>query len=156
MTISCILEGAGWARATIEHEEQRREMRFSWCSDALSRMIDAATQIARGAQEARFGFTDEPGEHECVVTRTAADQVLIRAFWYKEWTPPGPDTGDKMFECSCTASHFCAEVFRCIKKWLDEQEPGGKKELWPKNDFPDENFDNLKIFLYPPRKPACR
>src|SRR3982074_2841403 len=107
MTISYFLEGAGWARAVLEHEGQNREMRFSWCSDALSRMIDAATQIAQGAQEARFGFTDEPGEHECVVTRIGPDQVSIRAFWYKEWTPPGPDTGDQVFTCSCPAVDFC-------------------------------------------------
>jgi hypothetical protein len=89
MTISYILEGAGWAKAVIEHDGRRREMRFSWMSDALSRLIDAAIQIAQGARETRFGFTDEPGEHVCVVTRNESDQVMIRVFWYKEWTPPG-------------------------------------------------------------------
>lgn len=156
MTISYVLEGAGWATATIEHGGQRREMRFGWCSDALSRIINAAIQVAQGAREARFGFTDEPGEHECVVSRTGPDQVLIRAFWYREWTPPGPDTGEQVFSCSCTATHFCTEVFRCAKQLLDEHGTEGYKELWGEHEFPDEKFEYLSRLLYPPRKPAHR
>jgi len=156
MTTSYVLEGSGWARASIEHGGHRREMRFSWCSDALSRMIDAATRVAAGAPEARFGFTDEPGEHECAVTRNGPDQVLVRTFWYREWTPPGPDTGEQVFSCSCAASHFCAEVFRCAKQLLDDHGTEGYKELWVEHEFPDGKFENLSKLLYPPRKLARR
>jgi len=156
MMLTYILEGVGWAKAVIEYDGQRLEMRISWMSDALSRMLDVATQIAQGAQEARFGFTDEPGEHECVVCRTDADQVLIRVFWYKEWTPPGPDTGEQVFACTCLAAQFCAEVLRCGKQLLDEHGTEGYKELWCEHEFPDEKFENLSKILYPPRRPAPR
>jgi hypothetical protein len=82
--------------------------------------------------------------------------VLIRAFWYKEWTPPGANTGDQVFECSCTAADFCAEVFRCVKQLLDEHGTEGYKELWVEHEFPDEKFENLSKLLHPPRKPILR
>src|SRR4051812_48306980 len=120
MTLSYILHESGWATAAIAHDGKHREMRVSYLSDAVWRMLDAAIGLRNGAQEVRFGFTDEPGEHECVVTRNGSSGVQIRVYWYEDWTPPGRDTGDEVFACDSSVSEFCQTVFTCCKRLLDE------------------------------------
>jgi len=154
MTLSYILDEHGWASATIGHQDQRREMRVSYCSDALLRLIEAAISLKEGAESARFGFTDEPGEHEGVVTTISPHHVRIRVFWYKQWTPPGPDTGDEVFSCDCAVLDFYNEVFRCCKQVLDEHGEEGYKERWIEHEFPSERFEHLSRLLFPPRKKA--
>jgi hypothetical protein len=97
-------------------------------------------------------FTDEPGEHECVVTRTGTDGVQIRVFWYQDWTPPGRDTGDEVFVCDATVSEFCQTVFACCKRLLDEHGEDGYKGRWIAHEFPIETFERLSRLLYPPRR----
>jgi len=114
-------------------------------------MLDAAIGLRNGGQEVRFGFTDEPGEHECIVTRTGADEVKIRVFWYKDWTPPGNDTGEEVFTCDCSVPKFCEVVFACCKRLLDEYGEDGYKERWTAHEFPTATFERLSRLLYPPR-----
>jgi len=151
MTLSYVLDEAGWATATIEHNEQHREMRVSYLSDAVWRMLDAAIGLMHGAETVRFGFTDEAGEHECVVTRTGSGDVHIQVFWYKDWTPPGEDTGDAVFACDCSATQFCEAVFATCKRLLDEHGEEEYKERWVAHEFPTETFERLSRLLYPPR-----
>jgi hypothetical protein len=155
MTLSYVLHEAGWATATIEHDGQHREMRVSYLSDAVWRMLDAAIGLANGGREVRFGFTDEPGEHECVVTRTGSDVVRIRVFWYKDWTPPGTNSGEEVFACDCSVTQFCERVFTCCKRLLEEHGEDGYKERWTAHEFPTETFERLSHLLYPPRRPAA-
>src|SRR5262245_1484197 len=154
MTLSYILHEAGWATATIEHDGRRRKMRVSYLSDAVWRMLDAAIGLANGGREVRFGFTDEPGEHECVVLCPKSDEVRIRIFWYKDWTPPGSDTGDEVFACDSTVSEFCQTVFACCKRLLDEHGEDGYKARWTAHEFPRETFERLSRLLHSPRHPA--
>jgi len=127
-------------------------MRVSYLSDAVRRMLDAAVGLSNGAREVRFGFTDEPGEHECVVTRTSCAEVQVRVLWYKDWTPPGRNTGDEVFACDSTASEFCQTVFACCKRRLDEYGEDGYEERWTAHEFPTETFERLSRLLYPPRQ----
>jgi hypothetical protein len=152
MTLSYNLQEAGWATATIEQGGKHRQMRVSYLSDAVLRMLDAAIGLANGAREVRFGFTDEPGEHECIVTRTGTEGVQIRVLWYKEWTPPGQETGDEVLICNSTVSEFCHTVFTCCKGLLDEHGEEGYKERWVSDEFPTETFERLSRLLYPPRR----
>jgi hypothetical protein len=152
MTLSYILHEAGWATATIEHDGRHREMSVSYLSDAVWRMLDAAVGLKNGAQEVRFGFTDEPGEHECIVTQTGSGRVRIRVFWYQDWTPPGRDTGDEVFACDSSVLEVCQTVFACCKRLLDEHGEDGYKERWTAHEFPTETFERLSRLLYPPRR----
>ena len=150
MTLSYVLHKAGWATATIEHGGIHREMRVSYLSDPVWKMLDAAIGLTNGAQEVRFGFTDEPGEHECIVTRAGSDGVKIRVFWHKDWTPPGRNTGDEVFACDSNVSEFCQTIFACCKRLLDEYGEEGYKERWVSHEFPTETFERLSHLLYPP------
>jgi hypothetical protein len=152
MNLSYVLHEAGWATATIEHEGRHRVMRVSWMNDAVLRMINAAIGMKNGAQEVRFGFTDEPGEHECVVTQTEPGRIRVRLFWYEVWMPPGRDTGAEVFACETSRKEFCQTIFDCGKQLLDEHGEDGYKARWVAHEFPTEAFETLSRLLYPPRQ----
>jgi hypothetical protein len=152
MTLSYILHEAGWATATIEHDGRHREMRVSYLSDAVLNMLDAAIGLVNNGREVRFNFMDEPGEHECVVTRTGPDAVRIRVVWYKDWIGLSDEPGEEVFACDGGATQFCERVFACCKRLLDEHGEDGYKERWIEHEFPTETFEQLSRLLYPPRR----
>jgi len=153
MTLAYILHDAGWATAIIEHDGNRREMVASYLTDAVRRMLEAAVGLMRGTGTVRFGFTDEPGEHECVVTQIGPGEVNITVYWYKDWTPPGRDTGEVVFFCNCSAIQLCEAIFVTCKRLLDEHGEEGYKSKWLKDEFPTETFERLSCLLYPPPRP---
>jgi hypothetical protein len=54
MTLSYILDKAGWATATIAHDALRREMTVSYLSDSLAEMTQAAICLLEGSDSVRF------------------------------------------------------------------------------------------------------
>lgn len=152
MTLSYILHEAGWATAAIEHDGRQREMRVSYLGDALLMMLERTILLLEGADSIRFGFADEPGGHEFVVTRGSTDSVHVQVFSYQR---DGDDEiGNEVFACSSTTAEFCQQVFECCKRVLDEHGEEGYKERWYAHEFPTETFEHLSRMLFPPRRPA--
>ncbi len=149
MTLSYILDDAGWASATISHDGQRREMVASYLSDPVAEMADAAICLLQGADSVRFSFLDEPGEHRCYVTRVEGSDVQIRVLWLDDCMPALPDErGTDVFACRCSLARFCGEVLSCLQHLLAEHGIEGYKQRWIDSDFPSERFERLRALIY--------
>ena len=71
------LTGQGWDACTVRFGDEQCEIRASYLSDALSKLVPGAAAIASGLHSVSIGFDEEPGEYRRVVTDV--DAVEMRA-----------------------------------------------------------------------------
>jgi hypothetical protein len=153
MTLSYLLDGTGWATATIAHDGQQCQMTVSYLSNSLSELTQAAICLLEGADSVRFAFDDEPGEHRCIVTRSAENEVQIRVLRFMElWSNLPDERGEQVFGCGCSLARFCGEVLSCLQRLLDEHGIEGYKQRWVIHDFPLERFERLQGLVHERRK----
>jgi hypothetical protein len=149
MTLSFVLDGAGWATATVTVDSRFREMTVSYLSDSLAEMTQAAVCLLEGADSVRFSFDDEPGEHGCIVTRIRESEAQVLVLWFEElWSDLPDERGLEVFICTCSVSRFCGEVLACLQRLLDKHGLDGYKERWVSHDFPSEKFERLRRLVY--------
>jgi len=150
MTLSYVLDGAGWAIATIAHEGQRLEMRVSRLHDTLRYMTEAAIGLKEGARSGRFCLADEPGYHECIVTQSRSSNARVRVLWGENWfaAPGEPRITKEVFVCSCSMVQFCLEAAACLQRLLDDHGLKRYKVGWGEHDFPLEKFERLHRLLF--------
>jgi putative exporter of polyketide antibiotics len=77
LSISYIVEDAGWAQITISDGEGEIVNDVSYLHDSLRDLAELAIEMRSGAKTAKAIFMDEPGELQLVVSRV----MVISGVW---------------------------------------------------------------------------
>ena len=150
MKLSYELNHGGWATATIEDEGHGLIMRVSYLCDTLLHMTEAAIGLKKGTKWNRFFLAEEPGYHECIVTRAGAGKAHVRVLYGPDWwCGPGRDRkAREVFACTCSIEQFCLEVAGCLQRLLDDHGLKRYKDAWGMHEFPLAKFEQLHRLLF--------
>jgi hypothetical protein len=150
MTLSYVLDGAGWATATIAYEGRRLEMSVSWLCDTLLYMTEAAIGLKEGARCRRFFLVEEPGYYECIVTRSGSSNARVRVLWGENWfaTPGTARITKEVFAFHSPMEQFLLEVAACLQRLLDDHGLKRYKAGWGEHEFPIAQFERLHRLLF--------
>jgi hypothetical protein len=93
------LTGAGWSECIVEIGDQQAHLIASYLSDALADLLDAVTDLVRGADEVTASFTEEPGEYRWRFRRVPQDRLCVRILWFdRNWSARPDEEGEVILE----------------------------------------------------------
>lgn len=142
------LTGRGWSECIVEINDRRITVTASYLSDALADLLDAVASIARGANEARAKFEEEPGEYRWIFTRLPPDKLRICILWFGNTFSTKLDTeGEKVFEIECRLRTFAGAILSASQRVLEVNRIEGYKQKWVNHKFPIQLQAKLKKAL---------
>ena len=134
------LSGRGWAHATISDGFEPLSMDLSYLSDGIGEMAASAAALLKGANETKFSFQDEPGEHVFVLTRGTQDSLRIEVFENRRNFERRLRT--PVLTIQCAILDFVGQVFSNLHS-LRTEEGDSYKERWG-YDFPAEQYEFIR------------
>ena len=142
------LIGRGWSECIVNINDRKIIVTASYLSDALGDLLDAVASIARGANEARTKFAQEPGESRWIFTRLPPDKLHICILWFGDNFSTQLDSeGKKIFETECRLRTFAGAILSASQRVLEENGMEGYQEKWVNHDFPIHLQAKLKKAL---------
>lgn len=145
LTIDYQLTGSGWADCKVQSGDRSCQISASYLSDALGRLVIAASAVLAGAHSISVGFDEEPGEYRWVITNTGGNLwVSVSILSFPELWGARPDSeGEVMFSCSCDPLDFATAVRDAAQNVLDHNGITGYKKKWCEHEFPSEQLKLL-------------
>jgi hypothetical protein len=148
LTIDYELTRTGWAACTIRAGVHECKVSASYLSDALGKLILAATAPLVGAHRISIGFDEEPGEYRWSVVCTGAGNVQISILWFEDMWSNLPDADGKLLmSVSCTPLEFAKSVCNAADAVLRKHGLVDYKNRWFEYDFPSREFDLLQSHI---------
>ncbi len=142
-----ILDGTGWATATLGDATYKIAMTASYLNDSLGELAQTAVSLRDGDTVATVVFMDEPGEHHLVLERVG-DDLRIQVRWFDDWASRGlypVDQFDTVLETHGTVQEFVAVVTGALDNVLKEWGTKGYKVKWVKHSFPMKKYRLLAV-----------
>lgn len=137
------LTGAGWSKAEIRIGPVSASLSASYLDDALGELLAGVLAMARGAEQVRVSWTEEPGEFRWVLT-ARGDAVDVRIVWFADmWSDAADDEGDERLRATCSLASLCAGVADGARVVLTEHGAAGYWERW-RHDFPAQSLAELE------------
>ncbi|WP_456619368.1 MULTISPECIES: hypothetical protein [unclassified Bradyrhizobium] len=147
LTIDYRLTGAGWADCIIRADEGDCKLSASYLSDALGRLVLAASAVLVGTHSVAIGFDVEPGEYRWSVVRTDGNTVRIVILRFFDLWSNLPDTdGTPLLSVSCAPREFGKAVQAAAEAVLKKHGLADYKERWG-HDFPSQELDLLRSYI---------
>jgi hypothetical protein len=147
MDLSYVVDGTGWATATIRGDGQHATVTASYLHDSLKNLASAVLLLLGGEQEVDVIFMDEPGEHHLVLQRLPNGEVGYELRWYNHWFSWGYGECDD-FRIVLTGRTSIRQLQDCVRhvlqEILDTLGVEGYKAKWAEHDFPISEFEKLK------------
>ena len=145
LSISYIVEDAGWAQITISGGEGEIVNDVSYLHDSLRDLAELAIEMRSGAKTAKAIFMDEPGELQLVVSKNQ-NQIAFEARWFKDWQSWGLTSSsdyDVLLKGEATVQHLVDQVTDVLTKIHKNIGPKKYKEMWVEHEFPSEQYREL-------------
>ncbi len=139
--IGYILNGSGWATASVSDGDASIDMNVSYLSDGLGDFARAARGTLRGMNETTFNFEQEPGEHRFIVTREGGN-VQVEIYRFAD-TFSRSRAGELVMVARCTLREFANTCINCLRHVLDEHGEAGYRQMWKSHDFPIREYRDL-------------
>ena len=146
MNIGYVLDGPGWATATVVVGGTGAVMSVSHLHDSLGELASATLELCTGGAEATVVFMDEPGEHHLVLCRIG-DALAVEVRWFDDWASWDiypPDRYRVVLSGVCTFAVFRDQVVGALDRVLAEFGVAGYRTTWGENDFPWAAFEGIK------------
>jgi hypothetical protein len=134
----------GWSESHLLIGAASARLTASDIGDALGDIVRAALALARGVDEVRVVWANEPGEYRWVLTRSR--QVLsVRLLWFDDgpWSRKPDDRGREVLAATCEVQMFCAAVAQGAARVRGEHGVAGYRKHWDFSDFPSQDLDAL-------------
>jgi len=149
MRIVYTVDEWGWAKAVVEHGDQRRKMRVSYLTNAPLDMIEAAIAVLGGAELAEFTFHEEPATHEWrIEAGETSEDVLIRVLWFEDdFAKERGETGTEVFRCQSTRRAFAEAIRECLGAVFQKHGMKYYKRRWLSEEFPIQELQELERLL---------
>jgi hypothetical protein len=141
-----VLDGAGWATATVLVSGHEVAIVVSYLHDSLGQLADAILELEAGQQEATVVFMSEPGEHH-LVFRRIGDSVAVEVRWFKDWASWGMYPPERYEIVAVGTSPFAVvreQVVAALNRVLAEHGVEGYKAKWVEHEFPVTAHERLK------------
>lgn len=134
----------GWSEAQLQVGQASASLTASDIGDALGDLVRAALALARGAEDARVSWAEEPGEFRWILTRTGQD-LMVRVLWFDDgpWSDKPDEHGREVLTATCHLQPFCAALAQGAERVRDEHGETGYREMWDFADFPSQELDAL-------------
>ena len=131
------LQGAGWAEATVLHENGYVIMPVSYLTDALGDLARATAQLLEGHEVANFYWIDEPGAHRWSLTRTDGDVRVVIAH-VADGMFEGADESDAavVVDARVTVGQFGRAVLALLDSIAATHEVSEYERLWIEHPYP--------------------
>jgi len=145
LSISYIVEDAGWAQITISGGEGEIVNDVSYLHDSLRDLAELVIEMRSGAKTAKAIFMDEPGELQLVVSKNR-NQIAFEARWFKDWQSWGLTSSsdyDVLLKGEATVQHLVDQVTDVLTKIHKNIGPKKYKEMWVEHEFPSEQYREL-------------
>lgn len=146
MRIDYVLDGYGWATATVGLGGDAVAMTASYLHDSLGQLANATLELAAGGEEAAVVFMAEPGEHHLILRR-AGDAVAVEVLWFEDWASWDmfpPDRYKLVLAGACPLAVFREQVVAALDRVLAEFGVAGYRAKWGEHDFPVATLERLK------------
>ena len=146
MRIDYVLDGSGWALATVSVGDHEAAMTVSYLHDSLGQLADATLELVADGTEVTVVFMAEPGEHH-LIARRCGDAVAVEVRWFKDWASWGmypPGRYQVVLGGTCTVAAFRQQVVAALERVLAEFGVSGYKAKWVEHDFPVAALKRLK------------
>ena len=145
LTIDYRLTGSGWAACTVRADGHECELSASYLSDALGKLVLAATMVLAGAHSVAVGFDEEPGEYRWSIVRTDDGTVLVNIL-SDLWSNQADGDGTLLLSASCAPLEFGKAVRKAAEAVLKKHGLPGYKERWC-YDFPSQELELLRSYV---------
>ena len=145
LSISYIVEDAGWAKITISDGDEEIVNDVSYLHDSLRDLANLAIEMRSGANTAKAIFMDEPGELQLVVTKNQ-NQIDFEVRWFKDWQSWGLTSlsdYDVWLRGEATVQHLVEQVTDVLTQIHKDIGPKKYKEMWVEHEFPLEQYRKL-------------
>ncbi len=145
MTLTYVIDGTGWATATLVTPAGSVRMTASYLHDSLGDLARAVLALQDGETDRIVVFMDEPGEHQVRFHR-AGDDVAIEVCWYDDWASwkleprHAPAT---ILGATVPFAVLRKAVARALTDLHDTVGVEGYKEQWVEHDFPQAEYQRL-------------
>jgi hypothetical protein len=147
LTIDYWLTGSGWAACTVRADGYDCKLSASYLSDALGKLVLAATMVLAGAHSVSVGFDEEPGEYRWSIIRTDNDTVLVNILSFSDlWSNQADADGTLLLSASCAPLEFGKAVSEAAEDVLKKHGLPGYKERWC-YDFPSQELELLRSYV---------
>jgi hypothetical protein len=140
------LAGTGWSEGRLVIGDRFADATASYLSDALGDLLRAALELARGAENARASWDEEPGEYRWIFNRTG-ERVRVRVLAFPEWRAimDAPDEdGEMLLDASCAVGELIAAIAAGARKVLHEWGEDGYEAKWVDHPFPSRELEALE------------
>jgi len=142
------LTGQGWAACTVRFGDEQCEIRASYLSDALGKLVLGAAAVASGLHSVSIGFDEEPGEYRWVVTDVAGAEVRVSVLAFDGLWSHLPDSAGRMLlGFTCDPFDFAEAVWVAASR-VREAWPGeAYRDKWGEHEFPTQALALLEARL---------
>jgi hypothetical protein len=148
LTIEYRLSGSGWAECTIRDGASSCDLTASYLSDALQRLVVAATAVISGFRCVSFSFDEEPGEYRWVIDTPRPNEIQLNILEFNELWGEKPDSeGVSLFKSKCLPVTFAKAVANTAQKVLDVYGEEGYQDRWSEHPFPKEQLRELVAII---------
>ncbi|WP_309045550.1 hypothetical protein [Marinobacter sediminicola] len=145
LSISYIVEDAGWAKIAISDGDGEIAYDVSCLHDSLRDLAELAIDISSGAGAAKATFMNEPGELQLVLARYGK-KIAFEARWFKDWESWGissPSDYDVLLKGETTVECIVEQVTAVLTRIHERIGPSKYKETWVEHEFPVEQYRKL-------------
>jgi len=146
MRFTYLLDGSGWATASIELGDRHVDMAASYLRDSL-REIALAVLALDEVDEATAVFESEPGEHHVTLTRYGLG-IRVRVSWHADAvvTSGGVENGPERLVLTgeTTLVEARAQLLDALDVVLAAHGREGYRRMWIEHDFPSAEHDALR------------
>ena len=130
----------------------------SYCSDAISDLLDTILVLLEGADEGACVWMQEPGEFHWLFKRKA-EKILLRLVWFDDnFSGDFPkEAGRILLLTECDLHSIATEFYHALSHLLDTLGIEGYKEHWNLYEFPHRTYKELGeriVALKDSRSPA--
>jgi hypothetical protein len=149
LTINFEVSGTGWAKCTLHSAESVSTITASYLSDALRRLVLAATAVVSGFSQVTFCFDEEPGEYRWIISSPRINEVTVDIRKFGELWGERPDAdGEHIFQTKCLPVTFASAVSKAANTVLASMGESEYAEKWSEHPFPTAQLQELDRLLF--------
>jgi len=135
---------AGWLTTVVSDGTQEVTLVASYCSDALSDLLNVILALLEGANEGVCAWMQEPGEFHWLFKRKE-EKVLLRLVWFDDNLYDGfpKEAGRILLLTERDLNIIATEFYDALSHLLDTVGLEGYKEHWNLYEFPHRTYKEL-------------
>jgi hypothetical protein len=148
LLISYELEGAGWAKCSLQSDVGAVQITSSYLSDSLRDLVLSALSVLGGFRGVDFSFDEEPGQYRWVIESTGETTIDLQLFEFPDLGSNEPnDKGSRLFLVHTNRTIYAQAVLTAASAVLAKHGLAGYLESWHKHPFPARELELLQEAL---------